>query len=176
MNTPTAVPQSTFITVLAWIMIVFGAFGIFVGLLQNIMVNFVFPAFEAAMPHGGRGGAFPLAFARSLMILALTFSAFLTYAAYALLKRRNWARITFIVLFVISAVLHVIMAALLGLGVGLTGFLMAGSEIMPAAVQSAMRVMTISFAIFLLAMAVMYVWLMQRLRSPAVVAEFAIGA
>jgi hypothetical protein len=172
MNTPAPVPQSSFVTVLAVIMLVFGALGVLVGLLQNILLNFVLPQLEAAMSQAGPVAAVPLVFFRVTMVLALAFSVFMTYAAYALLKRRNWARMMFIVLFVVSAVLHVIVAALFGLGFGLAS--LSGSGAFPVELQSAVELMTIAFAVFMVAMAVMYVWLVFRLRSPAIAAEFGV--
>lgn len=172
--TPVPVPQSNFVTVLAWVMIGFGVFGVLMGLLQNVLVNLLLPAFETAIPLAGTAEALPVAFFRVAMLVALAFPVFMTYAAYALLKRRNWARILYIVMFVFSAVLHVVVAAAFGLGFSLLDLPSAGHELLPPEVESGLRVMAITFAVLLLAMGVGYVWLVHRLRSPAIAAEFGV--
>ncbi len=178
MNTPAPVPvpvpQSNFVTVLAWVMIAFGVFGILMGLLQNVLVNLLLPAFESSIPLRGAAEALPVAFFRIAMLGALAFSVFLTYGAYALLKRRNWARILYIVLFIFSAILHVLVAAAFGLGFSRVDLPPSGGELMPPEIESALRALAITFAILLLAMAVGYVWLAHRLRSAAIAAEFGV--
>ena len=174
MNTRAAVPRSSFVTVLAWVMIAFGVFGILMSLLQNVLVNTLMPLFESAIPLAGPAGALPIAFFRVAMLVSLAFAVFMTYGAYALLQRRNWARILYIVTFIFSAILHVLVAAAFGLGFSLIDLPAAGTELMSPEIQSALRAMAIALAIFMLAMAVGYVWLVHRLRSPAIAAEFGV--
>ena len=163
MNTPAPVAQSNFVTVLAWVMLAFGVFSVLMVVLQGVLMHMILPVIEAAMP---------LAFFRAAMLLSLASSAFLTYGAYALLKRRNWARILYIVMFIVSAVLHGVVAAAFGLGFSLVDLPPVGGEFLPPEVQSVFRAMAIALAVLMLAMAAGYVWLARRLLSPAIAAEF----
>ena len=172
MNTPAPVPRSSFVTVLAWVMIAFGVLGVLMALLQFALINLLLPSLEGGMSLPEPFGMLSIAFFRIAMLLSLAFSVFMAYAAWALLKRRNWARILFIVLFVISAVMHVVAVAAFVFGFSLVGSLPAGNEFLPPEYQSMLRAMAISFAIFLAVMAVGYVWLVRRLCSPAIAAEF----
>lgn len=174
MNTPAPVPQSSFVTVLAWVMIAFGVFGILMSLLQNVLVNMFLPVLESVIPLTGPAEALPIAFFRVAMLTALAFSVFMTYGAYALLKRRNWARILYIVMFIFNAILHVLVAAAFGLGFSLIDLPAGDTELMSPEIQSALRAMAIALAILMFAMAVGYVWLVHRLRSPAIAAEFGV--
>lgn len=96
MTVPKEAPQSTFVTVLAWMIIIFSAFAALVGVMQNIMVNFLMPAVIASSPVA-RGETIPFALFRVFAFLLLVFAAFMAYCGYALLKRRNWARRVLIV-------------------------------------------------------------------------------
>ena len=153
-------------------MIAFGAFGVLMGLFQTVLLNMLLPALEATVPLPGPVGTLSFAFFRVAMLVALAFSVFMTYGAYALLKRRNWARILFIVLFILSALMHVLAVAAFVFGFSAVGSLPAGDEFLTPEIQSALRAMAITFAVFLLAMGVGYVWLVRRLCSPAIAAEF----
>ncbi len=157
--------RSNFVTVLAWVMIAFGVFSVLMVLLQFVLVNMILPAIGAAVPA---------AFLRVSMLFSLAFSVFMTYGAYALLQRRNWARILYIVMFIVSVVLHLLVAAAFGLGFSLVDLPAAGNELLPREFQSAFRAMAITLAILMLAMAVGYVWLARRLLSPGIAAEFGV--
>lgn len=172
MNSPAPMPRSNFVTGLAWVMIAFGAFGILMSLMQNILFSVLLPAFEGTAALPGLLGAFPLGFLRVAMLFSLALAAFMTYAAWALLKRRNWARILFIVMFIISVVTHVIVVVAIAVGASLMGAPPVGDEFMPPEVASMLRALSVAFAVFMLAMAVGYAWLAYRLCSPAIAAEF----
>lgn len=165
---------SSFVTGLAWTLIVFNAIGVLVLLLQNLTLNLVYPTLaESAAP----GQETSLAVFRSLGFVFLAISVFLTYAAYALLKRRNWARVTYIVVFALAIVSHVVSAVLVGAGMGTaieTGLGAAGGAAVPAEMAGVIRVTMIVFVVILLAMCVLFGWLIKRLRSPEVKAEFAV--
>lgn len=166
------VPRSSFVTVLAWLMIAFGAFGVLMSLMQAVLLSVLLPAFEATASLPGPLGAIPLRFLRVALLFSIAFSAFMTYGAWALLKRRNWARILFIVLFIASVVTHVIVVVAIAAGASLMGSLMTGGEILPPEFQPMLRAMSIAFAVFMLAMAAGYAWLAYRLCSPTIAAEF----
>jgi hypothetical protein len=166
--------QSSFVTGLAWTLIVFNALGILVLLLQNLTLNLVYPTL---MQEAAPGQETSLAIFRGLGFVFLAISVFLTYAAYALLKRRNWARVTYIVVFALAIASHVISALLVVAGLGTAvelGLAAAGGgEAVPPEMAGVVRVTMIVFVIILLAMAVLFGWLIKRLRSPEVKSEFA---
>lgn len=172
MNTPAPTPRSNFVTGLAWVMLAFGAFGILISLMQNILLSVLLPAFEGSAALPGPLGAFPLGFFRVAMMFSLGFTVFMTYGAWALLKRRNWARILFIVVFIVSVVTHVIVVIAIAAGASLMGSLPTGGEMLPPDFQTMLRAMSVAFAVFMLVMAVGYAWLAYRLGTPAIAAEF----
>src|SRR5437016_10457943 len=104
MDDQTLPARSTFVTVLAWIFIILAGFATVIGILQNIMIAVVFPVSEmqqagnqAANAHlpGYASAIFnhvQLIFFLFLVIFAATF-----VIAVGLLKRKNWARVGFIV-------------------------------------------------------------------------------
>ena len=91
---------SSFVTVVAWIFIAFGGLTTFISLLQNVVINTVFPTeqFRAAQS----GVPMPAAFAwifdhvRLFFFLFLVVSATTLISAIGLLRRRNWARRAFV--------------------------------------------------------------------------------
>lgn len=153
-------------------MIAFGAFGVLMSLMQNLLLSLLAPSFDATMALPEPLPAFPLGFFRMAMLFSLGFAAFMTYAAWALLKRRNWARILFIVLFIVSVVTHVIVVVAIAFGASLMGALLTGDEFLTPEMQSVFRTMAITIAVFMLVMGVGYAWLAYRLGTPAIAAEF----
>ena len=101
-----AVPRSGFVTALAWSFIILAAFSTIITLLQNIMISVMFPMEEmrAAMREAEKMQPMPpffrLAFEhfQLLFALALVSSVVTLVASIGLLRRRNWARLVFIVL------------------------------------------------------------------------------
>lgn len=169
MDTQPAATQSTFVTVLAWILIIFNAFGVFVALIQGVVVQFVFPA----MPRAGIADqVIPLGMFQLLVLASLALTAFLVYAAYALLKRRNWARRTFVVGFVLAAVWDVLCVIAVVLGASILGEVPV-SAADPAGLATAFRVLFWSAVVLGIAFAVLFAWLAKRLLSPEIRAEFA---
>jgi len=147
-------PPSSFVTGLAWTLIVFNALGILVLLLQNFALD--------AMIDGTA-----LTLSRTAGLVFLAISVFLTYAAYALLKRRNWARVTYVVVLALAIGSHVLSALALGAGMDF-----AASQA-PPGMENVMRTTLVVSIVLLLGMCIVFVWLIRRLRSPEVKAEFA---
>ena len=171
MNGSVSTTQSTFVTTLAWILIVLGGLGVAVSLLQNVMINLVMPTLDAAHnPPGRNHREVPIALFRVVGIVMLGIVSFLTYAAYALLKRRDWARRTFVVLFALAILFSVLWLVAIGLGVGSTFFSLGSNA--PAAILSAFGVMVAAYSIFVLGFSILFTWLIRRLRSPVIKAEF----
>jgi hypothetical protein len=107
--TPTgsdAIPPrpSSFVTAVAWIFIALSGFSTLIALLQNLMINLAFPVAEmqAAIQQHRKGPPMPWLFkfmagnVRLIFFSFLAVSALTFAASIGLLKRRNWARITFI--------------------------------------------------------------------------------
>jgi hypothetical protein len=160
--------QSSFVTGLAWTLIVLYALGVLVLLLQNLTLNLMFDTLVENAPAGSET---TLTLFRSLGFVFLAICLFLTYAAYALLKRRNWARITYIAVFALAIVSHILSA--LGVAMGLAAG--SGTAMLEGSPESAaiMRATMIVFVVILLGFTVVFVWLIKRLTSPEIKAEFA---
>ena len=98
-------PRSQFVTAVAWVFIVLCGFSTFISILQNVMINTMFPVDEmkkaaasaAAAPEVPAFFTFMLGNIRLFFALFLVVSAAMLGAAIGLLKRKNWARIVFIV-------------------------------------------------------------------------------
>lgn len=177
MNVPASAPQSTFVTTLAWTLITFNGFGVFWALMQNVIVIFVFPSMIATdTPTGQALQALPMTFFRVAGVLFLGFAVFMTYAAYALLKRRNWARRTFIVVFAVSIVCNILSAVVFGLGFGLAEFPAWDQAAVPPEFRALFTWIVAVLAILSVGMSVLFAWLIKRLRSPSVKAEFSDAA
>ena len=167
MNTPGPAPRSNFVTVLAWTMIAFGAFSILMCLTQLVLAKLLQPALGGGMPLPRLFGESTLAFIRTAMLFGLAWSAGMTYVSWALLQRQNWARILYIALFIVGAVLHLVGIWALGsLGTMLT------YDSLPPGFDGTLSILTVAVDVLLVTMAVGYGWLAYRLCTPAIAAEF----
>lgn len=179
----TAPPRSTFVNVVGWIFLAFSAFGFLIGVLQNIMLHTVFPqdAFTQIASHPQhpelpaiskwmiRNMALVFAFVPAVGLVQLV-------AAIGLLRRRNWARLLFIALMVLGIV------STLG-GSVFQGVMMIQMHEEFSVMQAArpgempdlgwfMVGMWVFSLVMALAFVALYAWIIKRLLSPAVVAEF----
>jgi hypothetical protein len=95
------------------------------------------------------------------------------WAAWAFLKRRNWARKTWVVIFALNAASS---AFTILAFVGLSFFAKVpgpqSGQDMPIAFTTVFRVMGIVMGLLSIGFVVLFVWLIKRLRSPEVRAEF----
>ena len=107
-------PRSAFVTTLAWTLLVVAGLGTCVALLQNVIVNFVASAEHMRQAGASAPGDVPwlmrqmLLHARPFAAAFLALCLALLAAAAALLGRRNWARIAFMVLFALGAALEAV--------------------------------------------------------------------
>jgi len=176
---PAPPQRSTFVSVLAWIFIVLGGFATFIGILQNIMIQTMFPKEQMAqaMEQAENADHMP-AFANFMFghfdlffLLFLVVSATSLIAAIALLKRKNWARITFIVLMALGILWNVA-----GLVLQFTMFgqmpEMAGQGT-PPEFEKMMLIMKIASAIMVVAFSTLFGWIIKKLTSAPIKAEFA---
>ncbi len=91
--------KSTFVTVVAWIFIVLSGYAVAISLLQNVMVHVMFKSEQFPdMPHEMPFGASFVFSNMQLIVFAVFLILVMTLiASIGLLKRKNWARLTFIV-------------------------------------------------------------------------------
>ena len=166
---------ATFVTVLGWIFICFTALGVVTTLMQNIMVTFVFPDLTKQVPSDSAVAEGGLIVFRIFAAFMFILSAFSLYASWSFLQRRSWARRAFVVFLALGVAWAAFV--FLGFGVGVGVFDMfsrfpSSSTDAPPNVAGVFRVMGITFGLFAAGLGVLLVWLIKRLRSPEVRAEF----
>lgn len=106
------VGRSGFVTGLAWTFIALAGLSTVIAILQNIMLALMFPSedLRASMQEAERVQPMPAVFRLMFENFRLFFVAFLVLsagtlvAAIGLLKRRNWARLTFIGIMALAVV------------------------------------------------------------------------
>ncbi len=160
---------TTFVTVLAWILISFTGLGAASALLHNVVFNIIPLLLD--MHSRGTAAQTPQDFFALRVLIALLF-AFLTFAlvsAIAFLKRKQWARRTFVALFVLAIALHAAAALLFLLGAGLFA---PPTPVSDAKFDAMVKAMLIPVALWAVGMSVLFGWLIKRLMSPDVRREF----
>lgn len=163
--------SNTFVDVLAWIAIIFSGFALFVSVLQNLMLYTVlqegFP-----WPHEAE---LPLAlqfffqhihvyFASILVCLLVTF-----VSSVGLLKRKEWARKSFVFMMGVG-ILYVVAATALQYIVAST--IPAFSMGMSNAEATIVLVIRVGTGVFALGIGVLFAWIIKKLRSSEIKSEF----
>jgi hypothetical protein len=164
--------RSTFVTVVAWLFIVLSGYAVAVSLLQNAMVHLMFqPERLSEMPHDMPATASFIFNNAQLLVFAL-FLVFLTVliASIGLLRRKNWARVAFIVFLSLGILWN------LGVIVLQTVFFGNMPE-MPRGPQAEgfdtmWTIMQWFMVIFGIGVAALFGWIIKRLISEAVRREF----
>ena len=167
------------VTTLAWCFIALSAFGTFISGVETVLFNTVLndARFNAAFTNANLTKAFPpymgwfMSHMRLVAAVLLAGSAVTLVASIGLLKRRNWARLVFIVLLALGIVWY-----LVGTAVQIATFspLAPPPEIargMPDFKFLFIGGMIFS-AIWSIGMSCLFGWLIKRLVSPDIVAEF----
>ena len=169
-------PQTGFVTILAWVFIVLGSLSLAVSLLQSVMVVTMFDTeeFRNLAEQSGQEAEFPLSFFRGLVFGFATFSAVFVASAVALLKRRNWARLFFIgvLWFGVLWNLGSIAAQWFLFGTMDLPRPPADAEVSAPDVDQVFRVFGVAMTIFGLLTGALLAWLAIKLRSPQVRGEF----
>jgi NADH:ubiquinone oxidoreductase subunit 6 (subunit J) len=172
--------RSGFVTGLAWTFIALAGFATFIGLLQNIMLSIMMSADEMqkAIRDVKQAQDIP-AFAifmfdhfRLLFAGFLVVSAVTLVSAIGLLKRRNWARLTFVGIMGLGVLWNVAGAVL--------PFFMFSSFTMPdgapADVREQQELVVKVMMAFSIGMAVafgaLFIWIIKRLVADDIKREF----
>lgn len=170
--------RSTFVNVLAWIFIVLGGFTTFISILQNIMIRVMFRKEEMtqAIKQAENAQQIP-AFANFIFnhmdlffLFFLVVSATSVVSAIALLKRKNWARIVFIILMSLGIAWNIG-----GLVMQFTMFNsmpeVAGKGA-PPEFEQMMHIMKIASVIMVTALSALFGWTIKKLTSEPIKSEF----
>jgi len=172
--------RSSFVTVLAWIFIVGGGFTTFISILQNVMLTFFFPVDQMQTTKGAEN--MPAVALFMLNHMRLFFAAFLILSltvfvsSIGLLKRKNWARVVFIVLFALGILWNVA-------GIFIQSAMFSAMPAPPpgapqefkAQMESMANVMLLFSLVLAVGVSVLFGWLIKRLLSPAILQEFSGG-
>lgn len=178
-DTNQATPRSQFVTIVAWIFIVLGGFATFISLLQNVLINTVFPIDQMQDQIAQSPSPMPPMFHLMFDNIRLFFFAFLVVtlttfvAAIGLLRRRNWARLLFIAILGLGIVWNLVGIVLQQMMVSqMLSFQPPAPPDFEAQMQGMMLATRVFSAIFAIGFSVLFGWMIKRLVAPGVVAEF----
>ena len=183
----TQVPaRSSFVTVVAWIFMVLSGFATFVGALQNLMIRSMpFDQFNTILQDSTAASQIPgparfmFSHFQLFVLVTFIFSLLMFVSSLGLLRRRNWARLVFMGLLVLG-----IVYMLAGLFVQ-QSFMSSFNTSFGAATQqdsvfrattdqfrSMLTAMRVFMIVFSLGIAGLFGWIVARLSSAKVRAEF----
>ena len=154
-----AVSRSTLVSVLGWLGIIAGALAAFSALVE---FQFFGTLAETPAPEMQPIQEPLFRWFQGITLVNLAIAGFLMYSGYALWRRRNWARVTYIVLYVIGIVAIVI-------GVSLSALF--GSLF--SQFGAAFGAVFVVIALLALGVIALFGWLIKRLNSAPVKSEFA---
>jgi hypothetical protein len=166
--------KSNFVNVFAWLMIVFNGFGLLISIMQNIIVAFVFKLGEfdtAFKDMGDMPRGFPTFLFKNIRVLLPLIGVVIIFAlisSIGLLKRKEWARKSF--LFLLGfAILYTIAGTVFQ-----TIFMKSmfhGTDI-PSEFSFISTFFMIFMIIFSLGFIFLFGWLFKKLSSDKIKAEF----
>jgi len=169
--------RSSFVNVFAWISIVFSGFGVLIGIMQNVMIQTMMKDANFEQAIGQNENLPPL---MKLMFenfellvmgtLLLTIVLFIT--SIGLLKRKNWARLFFIVFLIVGIIWTVV--------VGVMQFSVMDSMMttntlpqdLPPEFQNMQNTMKIVMGVMMVAIVALHAYLIKRLSSDEIKQEF----
>jgi hypothetical protein len=179
--TPSEAPRTSFVTVVAWIYIGLEGLTALILVLQNILINVIFRSDQIREAMAKDKMAMPPAFQwmfnhlQLVLVLCLLVALIKLTAAIGLLRRHNWARLLFIGILAFSI-------AWSFASIFLQQFVLSSMPILPSprdapenfrevmdGMMFGIRVVT---AIFAIAFAGLFAWLIKKFVSPEIVAEF----
>jgi hypothetical protein len=174
--------RSSFVSVVAWTFIAIAGFASFIAVLQALMFVFVFPAGLFPPPESAKGLEEMPAFFRFMFqhikwffVCFWTLSIVTLVCAIGLLRRHNWARLAFVAIMAIGIVWNLS-------GIWLQGQMMSSFPKPPlqdphaaafqAGFETMMTIMRFAMAAFAIAISALFAWIIKRLVSRSVKAEF----
>jgi len=174
--------RSSFVTIVAWVFIAIAGFSTFAAIGENLLFRAlanhgaVLPDFRGLSQHLPPMAALMFENIRWLLLALLVASVVTLTAAIGLLLRKNWARRLFIAVLVVSIVWNIANLVFQQLYTADV----PGLSQMPADVPEQIRtglqifqtVMTVVSVVLTLAIAVLLGWVIKRLMSPSIRAEF----
>lgn len=175
---PAGPPRSTFVTVLAAVFLMMSGSSAAMGLLQIVMVYFMFPneVFRQAAtdPNIPPAAAFLFQYLRVFFLFFFIVSLAMLAASIGLLQRREWGRKLFIAMMCLSVAWDIAGAAFMIAFVSNMAEMTAGASADKAQQIRVMQYGIIGFgtafsAIFL----ALHLWIILRLSRESVRAEFA---
>lgn len=181
-RSPRPPAKAGFVDTLAWIFIVLAGFATFISVLQNVMIATMFPLDKVheTVNSPGAQKQMPALFRFLFNHFQLYFAAFLVLSAVTLasavglLKRKNWARMVFIVLMALGIAWNVA-------GVVLQQVIVSSFPTFPGASPTEFRdrfetmltLIRIFSVLMTVGMSVLFGWIIKRLVSPEIRGEFA---
>ena len=162
----TSMPRSSFVSALAWLTLALGALGVFSALLQGVFATAMQPLLQTGY-EGTIAALLP-----SLTLVSLAFALFNVWVGLRLLQRRDWARRAMLVLLAIG-LLGAAVGALVCLGALsiIDGSLLTQAGL-PDELFPLFRGMLGVIGAGALVIVGVHGWLISRLRSAAIKAEF----
>ena len=172
--------RSTFVTVLAWVGIVFAGLSTFMTALQNIMFRFLLPKLPMEQLMNENNSSVQVPATAQFMfrhfdlifLAAFLFSLFALIASIGLLKRKNWARIIFIALLALGIIWNLISLVFQKAMIQDFPLPPDAPEAFQSQMETMMTVMSIASVIFVLIFTALFGWMIWKLRSPQIVKEF----
>lgn len=178
MESQVKVRQSGFVTVVAWIFIVLSGFVILSSLLQIVLINYVYPAMHMqntmqAIMHNRMPPLTRFIMAHHLVfnLIFLTLSIAMFVTSIALLKRKNWARVSCIVFLVIGIVWELVSFYT---ALGFYGHMPELPGNLPPQYKMIQQVSYIFSMVLAVVLCIAFVWIIKRLSSAKIRAEFVI--
>ena len=174
MENPDQLPheKSSFVSVLAWLMIIFNGFGLFMSIIENVIVAFIFnKKFDSAFNDTGSFNGFPSFFLNNIHVILPVMTLFLLFAlvsSIGLLKRKEWARKSFLGLFVFG-ILYTVSATVFQ-----TIFMNSifHESDMPGGFGSLKILFMVILIVFSLGFILLFGWLFKKLNSGKIREEF----
>lgn len=176
-------PSASFVTVLAWIVMVAAALGVAYGIVQVLLDLFMPEGYQLRMLNPGGGELPPLMqwyYANTLLVALawLLLSAALLATSRGLLQRREWARRGFIALLVLGTLWQLGMVWVVPqiiegtMAVQMAVLPAGGLDELGGFMASMTRLFTAVTAVMAVAFAALHAWIVWKLCTASVRAEF----
>lgn len=164
--------QSTFVSVLAWIAILFSGMSAVMGWFQTVLISFLMPVPPMTSAEAEGVPVFVAWVFDNFQLFVVALSVFWSVAfvcSIGLLRRREWARLGFTALLAFLGVAAVVVAVAQNLM--MSGFF-ASTTKMPPEFESGFLAMRIAAGVMMVVSVALFTWLAMRLNSAQVRAEF----